>query len=57
MYYRTMFENKIKIKINDYKLKHIMHADSVFMTGTAAEIQVVRNIEKKNKTKFKLLIF
>ena len=51
-------KNEIKIKINDYKLKHIMHADSVFMTGTAAEIQVVKNIEKiKYKTKSQIIEF
>ena len=35
-----------------------MHADSVFMTGTAAEIQVVKNIEKnKYKTKSQIIQF
>ena len=51
-------KNKIKIKINDYKLKHIMRADSVFMTGTAAEIQVVKILKKINiKQNLKLLSF
>ncbi len=51
-------KNKINLKINDYKLKHIMNADSVFMTGTAAEIQVVKNIEKtKYETKSQIIDF
>tara|TARA_B100000902_G_C26986169_1_gene752725 strand:- start:95 stop:775 length:681 start_codon:yes stop_codon:yes gene_type:complete len=44
-------DNNIKIKINDYKIKDILSADSVFITGTAAEIQPVKSIEKK---KFKI---
>ena len=51
-------KNKIKIKINDYKLKHIISADSVFMTGTAAEIQIVKKIEKiKYETKSEIIEF
>ena len=40
--------NKIKVKKGDYKLSKILKADSVFLTGTAAEIQNVKRI--KNKT-------
>ena len=31
------------VKMGDYKLKSIFKADYVFLSGTAAEIQVVRN--------------
>ena len=40
--------NKIKVKKGDYKLSKILKADSVFLTGTAAEIQNLKRI--KNKT-------
>ena len=33
--------------MGDYKLKSIFKADYVFLSGTAAEIQVVRKINKK----------
>ncbi len=41
---------KIKVRIGDYKLKHILKSECVFVTGTAAEIQFVKRIEK-NKFK------
>lgn len=40
-------DNNIKLKINDYKIKNLLSAESVFITGTAAEIQMVKNIENK----------
>ena len=39
---------KIKIKVGNFKLKNIYKADFVFATGTAAEIQKIKKIEKKN---------
>ena len=48
---KLCIDNNIKIKVNDYKIKSILSADSVFITGTAAEIQLVKSIEK---TKFKI---
>ena len=35
-------------KFGDFKLKKILSADNVFVTGTAAEIQTVRKIKNKN---------
>ena len=40
--------NKIKFKIGNFKLKDIYKAEHVFITGTAAEIQLVKNIRKKS---------
>ncbi len=40
--------NKIKFKIGNFKLKDINKAEYVFITGTAAEIQLVKNIRKKS---------
>lgn len=40
-------DNNVKLKINDYKIKNLLSAESVFITGTAAEIQMVENIENK----------
>ena len=42
--------NKIKIKIGDYKISSLLNSDSIFLTGTAAEIQSVRKILNKNFT-------
>ncbi len=42
---------KIDISMNDYKLEKIYSADSVFTTGTAAEIQIISKIKNK---KFKV---
>ena len=41
-------KNKIRLNIGDFKLKKILSADNVFVTGTAAEIQTVRKIKNKN---------
>ena len=41
-------DSKISIKIGNYKLEKILKADSVFLTGTAAEIQPVKKILYKN---------
>lgn len=41
--------NKLKVKKGDYKIKHILNSDCAFVTGTAAEIQFVKRI---NKSKF-----
>lgn len=38
--------NKLKVKKGDYKIKHILNSDCVFVTGTAAEIQFVKRINK-----------
>tara|TARA_Y100000768_G_C23508504_1_gene464762 strand:- start:220 stop:561 length:342 start_codon:yes stop_codon:yes gene_type:complete len=55
---KLCLDNNIKIKINDYKIKNILSADSVFITGTAAEIQPVKSIEKtKFKTNSKIITF
>ena len=40
--------NKIKVIEGDFKLSKILNADTVFLTGTAAEIQSVRRIKSKN---------
>lgn len=40
-------KNKLELKIGDFKLSKIFKADSVFLTGTAAEIQKVKKIENK----------
>jgi branched-chain amino acid aminotransferase len=37
---------KLKYKIGDYKLNTLLKADTIFLTGTAAEIQPVRRINK-----------
>ena len=39
---------KLKFKIGDYKLNHLLNADFIFLTGTAAEIQTVKRINSKN---------
>ena len=40
----------------NFKLKTILNADHVFVTGTAAEIQTVRKIKNKNyKTNSKII--
>ena len=39
--------HRISIYINDYKLDKIYSADSVFTTGTAAEIQIIDKIRNK----------
>ena len=50
--------NDIKLKIGNYKLKDLYAADSAFMTGTAAEIQLIRNIKNKRfNNKSKIIIF
>ena len=41
-------KNKIRLIIGDFKLKKIVNADNVFVTGTAAEIQTLRKIKNKN---------
>ena len=49
-------KNKIKVNIGNFKLKTILNADHVFVTGTAAEIQTVRKIKNKNfKTNSKII--
>ena len=49
-------KNKIRVNIGNFKLKNILNADHVFVTGTAAEIQTVRKINKKNyKTNSKII--
>ena len=49
-------KNKIKVNIGNFKLKTILDADHVFITGTAAEIQTVRKIKNKNyKTNSKII--
>lgn len=40
-------KNKIKIKIGNFKLKQILNSEHIFICGTAAEIQVVKKINKK----------
>ena len=45
---RICKKNNIKVKKGNYKLNHLINADSVFVTGTAAEIQPVKKILKKN---------
>ena len=45
---RICKKNNIKVKKGNYKLSHLINADSVFVTGTAAEIQPVKKILKKN---------
>ena len=35
-------------KIGDYKLNTLLKADAVFLTGTAAEIQPVKKLNRKN---------
>ena len=39
--------NRINISINNYKLNKIYNADSVFTTGTAAEIQIIDKIKNQ----------
>jgi branched-chain amino acid aminotransferase len=41
-------KNKLKIIVNNYKIEKLFNADNVFLTGTAAEIQIVEKIKKKN---------
>ena len=41
----------IKVIVGDYSLKNIMNSDTIFLSGTAAELQ---QINKINKKKFKL---
>ena len=38
----------ILIKIGDYNLKDFYKADSIFLTGTAAEIQPIKKVLNKN---------
>ena len=40
-------KNKIKLQTGDYKLNKLLLADTVFLTGTAAEIQLVGKIKGK----------
>ena len=42
-----MQKKGLSIKIGDFKLKDILNSDFVFLSGTAAEIQVVKKINKK----------
>ena len=50
--------NKIKVKEGDFKLSKILNADSVFLTGTAAEIQLVKRIKSKTfKTNYETINF
>lgn len=50
--------NKIKFLEGDFKLSDIYKAESVFLTGTAAEIQLVKCIKnKKYNTNSKLIKF
>ncbi len=44
---RLCKRNKIKLKVGDFKLKQLLNSDSVFLTGTAAEIQPVKRILNK----------
>ena len=37
---------KIKVAIDNFKLRHLKNAECVFLTGTAAEIQFVKKIDK-----------
>jgi branched-chain amino acid aminotransferase len=39
-------KNKIKHEVGDFKLNHFLKADSIFLTGTAAEIQPIRKVLK-----------
>ena len=39
---------KLNCKIGDYKLNTLLKADAIFLTGTAAEIQPVRKINRHN---------
>jgi branched-subunit amino acid aminotransferase/4-amino-4-deoxychorismate lyase len=41
-------KNKLKIVVNNYKIEKLLNADCVFLTGTAAEIQIVKKIKKKH---------
>ena len=41
----------IKVIVGDYSLKNIMNSDTIFLSGTTAELQ---QINKINKKKFKL---
>ena len=40
-------KNKLRIIVNSYKINKLFKADNVFLTGTAAEIQIVNKIQKK----------
>jgi branched-chain amino acid aminotransferase len=40
-------KNKIKTQIGDFNLNHILSANNVFATGTAAEIQLVSKLNRK----------
>ena len=44
---RILKKAKISCKIGKYVLRDILKADSVFLTGTAAEVQLVGNINKR----------
>jgi len=37
----------IKVNVGNYKLNNILKADTVFLTGTAAELQLVNNLKRK----------
>lgn len=39
-------KNKIKYEVGDFHLNHLLKADSIFLTGTAAEIQPIRKVLK-----------
>ena len=41
-------KKKLKVLVNNYKIEKLFNADNVFLTGTAAEIQIVEKIKKKN---------
>ena len=47
---------RIKVIVGDYPLKNIMNSDTVFLSGTAAELQQINKINKK-KFKLKNLLF
>lgn len=50
--------HNIKLRINNYKLEKLLNAESVFITGTAAEIQKIGKIKKKKfNTNSKIIDF
>ena len=51
-------KNNIKYKIGDFNLDHLLKADSIFLTGTAAEIQPIKKIlNNKFKVNCKVMNF
>ena len=48
---KSISDNLLDIHHDDYKLKDLYAADSAFMTGTAAEIQLIKCIRKKKFNK------